>query len=122
MGYLIAWLNTLEYRAFSNDYVPEILSIRTDFTEPTFAGYRPIKPKNWSGVFLNANANAQVNADPIRWVVDATAGADVIWGYFVVDPYGYVVYAERNPAGATSMQLAGQTFPMIPRFEAGTLC
>lgn len=116
------WLPTLTYRLFSNDYVPTILSVPSDFTSPTFDFYLPQLPKNWTGVYTSPEATARTTADPLIWMVGPMGGADTIYGYWVTDSFGYVVFSERNPAGGLPMILPGARYPILPRFDVGTLC
>lgn len=122
LGLLLPWLAGLEYHLFGNDYVPVIGSTPVDFDPPLFSGYAFKRPVNWSGAFLDDLHDAVTTAETLTWTVAASSPGVVVWGYWVRDRFGYCLYAERNPAGATPMSTIGDTFPLQPLFAAGALC
>lgn len=107
---------------FANDYTPLVNSVRTDFIEPTWDLYAPLLLGPWGTVFLNPDDNGETDYPIVEFTVGPLGGSATIYGYFVVNPAGYVIFAERNPAGGVLVSGYGDKFPLLPRFQAGQLC
>lgn len=107
--------NTLTLKLFVNDYTPLVTSEAIDFVEATFDGYAPQATTLWSLAFINASNQAE-STEAVRVFIRATTGvAETVYGYYLVDGAGDLVFAERNPAGGTPIATAGDTYAVLPR-------
>jgi len=109
------YLDTCVLRLYSNNHTPTDADVVGDYTECTFPGYAPINMNVWTSAVLNADDKAEIE-EPIQTF---TAGAIVtpqdVYGIYVTDAGGDLVYAELNPAGVVVMSVAGQTYSYLPR-------
>jgi hypothetical protein len=87
-----------ELHLFQNDHVPVVTDGDLSFTVATFSGYVPILLGPWSAAFINGLGKGEIDAGPAVFAHNGGATANIIYGAFVVDAAGHVVYAERFPA------------------------
>lgn len=119
-----AWMgdmNTFLLRLFKNDYTPLITSVVGDFVEADFAGYAEVALTAWGAIFTNANNQAETDEEVNVFTKEAGGSANTIYGYYVTDSSGVLMWAERNPAGGQVMSATGDTYSVLPRFMEGTL-
>jgi len=109
-------LDGAELALFKNNYTPINSSILSNFTEANFTGYSRITLSGWSAAALDANNKAATSLGPQTFTCSGSATPNDIYGIFVLTAGGALLYAERNPAGAVTINTAGQTFSYTPKF------
>jgi hypothetical protein len=96
---------SMKLRLYSNNLTPDNTKVVGDFTEATFAGY--------AAVSLNFSADAVVTAHVANDSADAvtftiTAGTQNIYGWYVTNAAGTVLYFSQRDANApVGMSSAG---------------
>jgi len=111
-----ALLENAELCLFKNNYTPINTTILSDLTEANFTGYSRITLTGWSAAALDANNKAATSLGPQTFTCSGGATPNDIYGIFVLTSGGALLYAERNPAGAVTINTAGQTFSYTPKF------
>lgn len=105
--------NTLTLKLFVNAITPDITSVAGNFTEALDGGYADVdlSQANWTVTESNGIATATYPA--IQW--NFTAGLTTnktIYGYYIVNSAGALIYAER--AAATFTPLNGAFYKVTP--------
>jgi len=110
--YLLDRLASAEMDAFTvhlykNDYTPVDGSVDTDFTEADFSGYA-------GGISLSTHATPSTVAGratttwtPKIWTHNGGGTSNLVYGYFVLNSGGDVIWAERDPSAPRSMAVLG---------------
>lgn len=84
--------------------------------EASFPGYARQNLVSWTPALLIVDEFARTEADFVTWVRGMGAGSQTIFGYFVVDPGGGLLWAENRPFAPMVMDTVGQTLTFMPRF------
>ena len=103
------------YHLFVNLYSPTQQDVVANFVECTLPGYSPfsIVPARWTGG-LQPGVIASYQYPQLTWVFDAyTTAQQTIFGYWVQDGAGNVVFAELFPAPFPVPPQGGE-LPLIP--------
>lgn len=106
------------FHLFVNLYTPTPQDSVSNYTECTIPGYSPIQlnPSLWSGGIV-AGPRAFWQYPMITWVFDAYATAQqTIFGYWVQDSTGNVLYSELFPAPFPVPPTGGE-LPLIPTWS-----
>lgn len=83
--------------------------------EATFGGYARRTLSTWSApAVLSGYSISQCS--PEVWMATGAGLPQSVWGIFVLDAGGDLLYAELDPDGATVLTAAGQTFSYLPRW------
>lgn len=99
---------------YKNDVTPTIDSVVGDFTEADFDGYASAALV-W-GAATDVTPEAQIQADPyVSTAGGGLAGPQDIYGYYVLNGAGQLMYAERDPAAPVTISSPGQSYPVLPR-------
>ncbi len=101
---------------FKNDYTPINTTVLADLTEANFDGYARITLDSWTSAFLNADNKAEVDETTRTFTVSGVSTPNTVYGAFVLDGSGNLLYAERDPAGGHLLNTVGQTWSYFPRF------
>lgn len=106
----------LVLKLYSNDLVPGELDSLPSFIEVTGGGYVPINLEyaNWvitpDGIAIYPAYNFQFTGP--------TTGPGTIFGYYVVNPAGIVLWAERFPTSAVPfIPITGSLIRITPRIQ-----
>lgn len=83
---------------FKNDYVPLVSSVNGNFTEANFSGYASVALNDWNAAFLNDDDKGQIDADAASFTHNGGGTANTVYGAYVKNDAGDVVYAERFDA------------------------
>lgn len=119
---LVLLARGLSLGLFVNNFTPEPANVLSDFTPASFDGYAPFTFGLWGETFLNSEGNAESDYPSLSWLVGPGGGVDTVYGYYVFDAQGYVLWSERDPRNGIAMKLPGQRYIVVPRFMAGALC
>jgi len=106
---------------FQNDLTILRTTTIAQIEPATFSGYVGLRPlQGWTPAAL-VGERAVSRAAPVTWTHDGGAAANWICGYYVVDPSGNLVWAERRPGPAQSMIHAGTVYEVIPQVTLSSL-
>lgn len=108
-------MTTWTLKLFQNDTVPAFTDTIADYVECDFAGYVAGTPIAWGAPIINGSNQGELNGTQINFTHDGGSTGNTVYGIFVVDVGGNLLYAERFPA-PISMTTAGDTIPYVPRF------
>lgn len=106
---------TLTIKLFRNDYVPVKGTVLGSLTEATFTGYASIDLTNpVTQPALDGTDRAWVLWDLVSWT-KAGATGNTIYGYWVEDDDGNLLYVERFDSGGWAMTVDGTILQFYPR-------
>lgn len=92
-------LNTYYLCAFTNSHVPVPTDSVGDYSEPAGSWYSRILLNAWGSPYVNASNQGEIDETIRTWTVSGSIVSESIYGYFIVDGSGNLVWAELNPAG-----------------------
>jgi hypothetical protein len=105
---------------FQNDLVIQRTTRIEHIVPATFSGYVGLRPlMGWTPAAI-LGERAVSSAAPVTWVHDGGTSSNWIFGYYVVDPSGSLVWAERRPGPAKTMIYAGEIYEVSPQFSQGS--
>jgi hypothetical protein len=109
--------NNLTLKLYSNDYTPVDTSVAGSFTEVSGGGYAAITLTNgsWTVTVGNDPSDA-VYAQQTFTFTGTIGGSGTVYGYFVVDADGTLVWAERFATSFTPAQ-NGDNIKVTPKFQ-----
>lgn len=111
-----ATFNTYTLRLFKNDKVPADTDTVADYTEANFTGYAAIATNAWGNAFLNAGNIAEIDETNRTFTQTGVIVTNLVYGYYVTDGAGNLIFAERNPAGPFNMNANGLVYVVLPRY------
>lgn len=109
---IAALLNGASLCLYNTNHTPTPTDTASTFNaiEATFGGYARITLNSWSAAFLNAS-NAAETDELVRVFTATGAGLpQSIFGVYVLDAGGNLLYAELIPTGPVVLSAAGQHF------------
>lgn len=121
LSYALSNLNTFVLRLYVNNHTPSVGDVTGDYTEPSGSWYSPITMNTWGTPYINPSDQGQVDEIIRIWTVAGSPVSEQVYGYFVTDGSGNLLWAELNPAGPQPMNLVGQTYSVLPIMRAGEL-
>ena len=99
-----------DVRLFTNDHTPTVDDVAADYTELAAGWYAPVVLSGWSPPTYTA-PRAETSATPASWTNSDAPGSDVVvYGYFVLDADGDLVWAERDPDAPVTIFGGGYTY------------
>jgi len=104
-------------RLFKNDHVPAVDDVDANYTEANFSGYASHALGNWNAAFLNPDDKGQIDADPHSFVHNGGGTSNTVYGAYVENDAGEIVYAERFDAPRV-MSANGDTITYTASFTA----
>jgi hypothetical protein len=109
--------NNLTLKLFTNDYTPVDTSVAGSFTEASGGGYAAKTLTNGSWTVTTANDPSDaVYAQQTFTFTGALSGSATIYGYFVVDADGTLIWAERLAQSFTPAS-NGDELKVTPKFQ-----
>ncbi len=108
---------TVTLKLYTNNYDPIATSVASSFTECTIAGYaaKSIATSDWGSVSTNGSGKAQSVVTPSDF---SFTGSGTVYGYYVVDSAGVLLFAEKFPAARTIA--SGDNMSLTVTFTAVT--
>lgn len=103
-------------RLFKNNHTPSETDDDSDYTEADFDGYSAMSLTSWTPAYLNGSNEAEIDEINRTFTQTGTGTTNDIYGYYVTNTSGDVVYAERDPAGPVAMNATGKTLTIYSRF------
>lgn len=113
---LKAYFNTLTLRLYQNNHTPADTDTAASYTEATFAGYAAVALGSWSNAFLNSDNYGETDETTRVFTCTGSSPANTIYGYYITDGSGNLIWAEINPAGSFLINTAAQTYTVLPRW------
>jgi len=110
--------SALTYHLYVGDVPPVILpgTVIGDFTEASYPGYAAQLSAGW-GAAVDVAGRATATAANLTFTRGAGAGAaQNIYGYYVTDVGGNLVYAERGTAPPYVFAVTGDNLVVTPKF------
>ena len=99
---------------FANNFVPQPGSVPADFTEATFDGYAALNITAWGTVhLLPSNQPAVAPTTTIAFTPTGSLTPNTIYGYYIKDPAGNIIIAERFPSPVV-LNGTGTTLQFVP--------
>jgi hypothetical protein len=119
---IAAWWSTGLLRLYQAVSPPiSHASLATDFTEANFTGYSPQTTSSWSSPALNGAFRALSSTGPYVFTQSGTTTSCDVLGWYMTDSSGFLVAAEANPSGPTTMDTTGLTYVVNLTFGATNL-
>lgn len=100
-------LNATNIKLFTNNYTPDHTSVAASFVEAAWTGYAQVAMAGWSAPAATGDFHYTTTANPAVFS-NTSVGAQVCYGYYMVDATGKVIGAERF-AGAPLSIPSGNT-------------
>lgn len=119
--WLLSLLPGLTCRLFKNNYTPLQSSVVGDFTEADFTGYSAQALTGWGAAYINGGGDAETDNGAVLFHQTGTGTTNNVYGYFVTDGSGSLVYAERNAAAPVAMDTTGKVYVVSPKLTLGNL-
>lgn len=101
---------------YQNNYTPVEASVLGNFTEATFTGYSSVALTSWSLPVLTSPYQ-QITSAAVPFTVGTVGTGNNIYGYYVTDGSGNVLWAERDGNAPIAMSTTGAQYTVIPRFS-----
>jgi hypothetical protein len=114
---LLSWLNAnTRLRLFQNNHTPVHGDTAAAYTEASFPGYAFTALTSWGAVYLTADFHAFTDEVLRTFTATGSSPANTIYGYYITDLTGALLWAELAPAAVT-INASGQTYSVLPRFS-----
>lgn len=104
------WLNTLTCRLYQNDHVPAFGDTVSDYEEADFGGYEGLPTDDWNDPFASGEGKGEITHPTLRWEMDSEFPQCQVFGYYITNDDGELVWAERRPGGPITMNFPGKPF------------
>lgn len=118
----LSYLNSFTLRLYQNSVVLSPTTVAADLTECTFPGYASVALVAWGSVYLNPFNQAETDEANHVFTMTGSSPVNSVYGYYVTDGFGNLIYAEANGSGPQAMASPGDTYTVLPRFMVGKLC
>jgi hypothetical protein len=116
LGLKLPYLRKLVLRLYQNDYTPIPVDEASSYVEADFTGYEPQHLDDLSPAYLNGWDVGESDTGPHIWLVTLDDIPNDIYGYYVTDENGYLIFAERDADAPTAMVDEGDTYTLIINF------
>jgi hypothetical protein len=114
-----ALLTAAKIKLFQNDVNPNPNTVIGDLTEATFSGYLAATA-TWGATFLNSDGKAEADAPSHMFARAAGATSNDIFGYWVEDAAGNLLFAERFAGAPIPMAVVTDAIVLLSRFTFGS--
>lgn len=107
-------------KLFQNNYFPDHATVVASLTEATFSNYSAQSLAGLSvSSSLDASGRAVATFNPVSFTKSGATGNN-IYGYYVCDPSGFVLWAERFDSAPISMAVDGAFIQIVPKFTTAS--
>lgn len=114
------WSGKRRIGLFTGDWTPERLSTIEDVEPAKFSGYTGLTPVvGWMPATI-VGERAVTRAAALRWEHNGGPLSGWVSGYYIVNPDGALMWAERLPDGPVALIYEGDKLTVIPRFSVGS--
>jgi len=107
-------LEGAELHLYSNNHTPLAGDTVADYDECTFDGYAAIPLVGWTAPAILLSGKAGTDLGPQTFTAGGSVTPEDVYGIYVTDSLGVLVYAELNPAGLVVMSVPGQEYSYTP--------
>jgi len=115
-----SWGNTLQAGAFKNALEPDRPITIADIEPADFTGYAGLQlVQNWTAAVLIGD-HATTQADTITWTMTGLAVTNWIFGFYVVNTGGVLLWAQRAANAPIGMVNTGNVARFSPQFSLGS--
>lgn len=111
-----AWETKYQVGLFQADVFPKITSTIVELLPCDFSGYVGLQTSfGWSGAVVDGTrSNTLANA--LTWTHDGGPITNFVYGYYIVDKKGFLMWAERFCPGPVWMDRPGRSVRVRPAF------
>jgi hypothetical protein len=110
------WLRTLRAGLFQGTFIPWLGAVLAEVEVCDFPGYSGLRDMiTWDTPSIIGN-RASATHGLFIWHYGPGVGAQMVQGYYVVDPSDTLVWAELFAAGPVLVQQLGDSVRVTPRF------
>lgn len=107
-------------KLFQNNHTPAPTDTEANYTEATFSGYASVDISlSWGAAFVNGNGQGEIDCTQQTFTFGGGAVTNNVYGAYVVDTLGKLVYVERF-AAPVFMSAAPDEIIYTPKFTAVT--
>jgi hypothetical protein len=107
---------------FINDITPTPATVAEDFSVPTWTGYAPLPLTAWGLPYLNTDGNAEMAHAPLVYLAITPAEpVATVYGYFVVDGLGRLIWSDRLPSDPVPVVLPQQNIVLGVTLDLGQM-
>lgn len=110
------WGSDCKIRLFENSVFPAADSVLADFTEVSSPGYTEKTLTGWTTPDIDGASRAFTQPADVTWLYNGT-DAFSFYGYFVVDPAGELLWAERDPLAPLTVNSSLPTYTIKTTFR-----
>lgn len=104
-----------EVGLFKNNATINSSTVIGDLTPCDFGGYDGTHViGSWSSATW-VSPRAEATAAPSTWTADGTS-ANSVYGYYVIDNFGALAWAEKVAGGPITIGSAGQIYIVVPKY------
>ena len=107
-------------RLYVNAHTPVEGDTVAAYTEATYPGYAGVSMLGWSSAYLNVGGKAQVDHAMVTFTAGLIVTPEDVYGIYVTDGAGNLLYAEEDPAGPVNINTPGQTYTYTPAVTGNT--
>lgn len=107
----------VEVGLFVNNITPDRTTIFSDLTEAVWTSYTRFNVDDWAPAAVAAHLGLLV-ASPKIWTFDGSVSDPSIYGYFVQDNAGHLLWCQRDPSAPVVLSLLSPFYALAPRFTA----
>jgi hypothetical protein len=106
---------------YVSNYTPVLADVAATYNaiEAAFGGYAAQTITDW-GAAATVSAKAKTVAGNYTFTASGTGLPATVYGIYVLDASGNLLYAEKNPTGGVTLSSAGHTFSYQPAFTLTT--
>lgn len=102
-----------DLRLFQNNHTPAVDDVDGDYVEADFSGYASVALSAWSAAFVNGSGKGEIDGGLSTFSHDGGGTGNTVFGAYVTDADGHVVYAELFPAPQV-MEALGNSIDYTP--------
>lgn len=113
--HLTTAIDPAEIKLFKNNYTPVAGTTLANLTEADFSGYASVVLAGWTAAAIGAGGRAYSQADLVTFAHNGGVTANSIYGYWVVDSGGTLLWAERFATAPITMSGLGDSIVVIPQ-------
>lgn len=107
-------------KLYANNYTPVAATVLGDFSEATFPGYASANNDPY-GAAAMVGPVAQIDATEAVFTRGVGVGSEDIYGYWVEDGAGNLLYAERFAGGPYTIANVGDLIGVTVHYQLGQL-
>lgn len=105
---------------FQNDHTPTEGDDNSDYVEADFDGYLAVGVDSWTPPYLNGANKAETDEINRTFTQTGTGVTNDIYGYYVKNSAGDIIWAERDPSAPVAMDAIGKTYTVFLRFTVNS--